>query len=102
MRGLLRLTGAACILALGLPAAAQDRAWDQDGDGIIMEDEFSRDWRERDMFGSFDADRDGALSEEEFETGVFGRYDRDADGLLGDSELLDAENDFGGGGVWSD
>ena len=94
--------GSACILALGMPAGAQDRAWDQDGDGIVVEDEFSRDWRERDMFGSFDADRDGMLSEQEFETGVFGRHDRDADGLLGDTELLNAENDFGGGGVWSD
>ena len=54
------------------------------------------------MFGSFDADRDGMLSEQEFETGVFGRHDRDADGVLGDTELLDAENDFGGGGVRSD
>lgn len=75
-------------------------AWDIDGDGVILSNEFADGWGEVGMLGEFDLDDDGALSEEEFTTGVYGEYDEDGTGIIEEPELTDIGDDMGDEGFW--
>ncbi|MFZ3585190.1 hypothetical protein ACOI1H_24095 [Loktanella sp. DJP18] len=76
------------------------QAWDVDGDGVILSNEFADGWGETGMFGEFDVDTDGALSEDEFSNGVFGQYDEDGTGIIEEPELTDIGDDMGDEGFW--
>lgn len=75
-------------------------AWDIDGDGILLSNEFADGFGEIGTLGEWDIDGDGALSEDEFSTGVFGEYDADGTGLIEEPELTDIGDDMGDEGFW--
>ena len=76
------------------------QAWDIDGDGVILSNEFADGWGEVGMLGEWDVDGDGALSEDEFTTGVYGEYDDDDSGVIEEPELTDIGDDMGDEGFW--
>lgn len=75
-------------------------AWDIDGDGIVLRNEFTDGFTEWGTFGEFDADDDDFISTAEFADGVFARYDDDLDGIIEEPELTDIGDDMGDGGLW--
>lgn len=95
----------AIALALGLaaaPAMAQDdwSAWDANSDGLIDNEEFNTGFGENDVYGTWDSDGDGSLTEDEFNTGVFNSYDEDGDGSLNEEEFATFSDDAGDEGFW--
>lgn len=76
-------------------------AWDPDGDGTVLLNEFSDGFAQAGVVDEWDTDGDAALSSEEFATGVFDRYDGNRDGMIDDSELLNVDEDMGEDGFWS-
>ncbi len=111
MADFMRLFGAGALAALLLatPALAQDDAedgmdevgaWDGDGDGALSEEEFNTGFSEGGAYDEWDADEDGMLSEDEFNAGVFGGYDDDESGVIEEPELGDAGDDMGDGGLF--
>ncbi|WP_265499685.1 penta-EF hand family protein [Paracoccus beibuensis] len=76
------------------------QAWDVDGDGVILANEFADGWGETGRFGEFDSDADGSLTEDEFTTGIFGEYDADGTGVIEEPELTDVGDDMGDEGFW--
>lgn len=85
--------------------------WDADADHYITEDEFFTTWNKAGYYSAWDVNHDGAISEEEWETGM-GNYYRDYgyeaygafdDWDLNDDGLLD-EDEFGEGtfGLWDE
>lgn len=99
-----RLVGASALaLLLATPVLAQEEgaeAWDTDGDGALSEEEFNTGFGEAGVYGSWDADGDGALTEEEFNAGAFGGYDDDESGVIEEPELGDVGDDIGDGGLF--
>lgn len=98
-----KLTGAVALLAAlaGAPAFAQDaNDWDSDGDGALSEDEFNTGWGEYGAYDSWDSDGDGMLSEDEFNTGIYDSYDYDDSGVIEEPEYGDLDDDMGDGGFW--
>lgn len=81
-------------------AGYDTEAWDIDGDGVILSNEFRDGWGEVGMLGEWDTDGDGGLSEEEFTTGVYGEYDEDGSGVIEEPELTDIGDDMGDEGFW--
>lgn len=75
-------------------------AWDIDGDGVILSNEFSDGFREVGLLGEWDVDKDGALNEEELTTGVYDHYDEDDTGIIEEPELTDIGDDMGDEGFW--
>lgn len=75
-------------------------AWDIDGDGVILSEEFGEGFREWGTFAEFDADLDGFVSPEEFAASVFFRYDEDGTGYIEEPELRDIGDDLGDEGFW--
>jgi Ca2+-binding EF-hand superfamily protein len=61
---------------------------DEDGDGLLDEEEFASLGTDDD-FGVFDDDGDGVLSEDEFGAGIFESWDVDDDGFLEQAEWND-------------
>jgi len=95
--------GALAALLLATPALAQDDgvgAWDGDGDGALSEEEFNTGFSEGGAYDEWDADDDGMLSEDEFNSGVFGGYDDDESGVIEEPELGDVGDDMGDGGLF--
>lgn len=76
------------------------QAWDVDGDGVVLSNEFSDGFSEVGLLGEWDVDQDGALNEEEFTTGVYDRYDEDNTGIIEEPELTDIGDDMGDEGFW--
>ena len=60
--------------------------YDLDGDGRLDRNEFDAVGYGYD-YDTFDADRDGFVSGDEYGRGVFGTFDTDRDGLLSDDEF---------------
>lgn len=75
-------------------------AWDVDGDGIVLREEFEQGFADWGTFAAFDADADGALTTEEFTAEIFARYDDDLDGVIEEPELTDIGDDMGDEGFW--
>lgn len=75
-------------------------AWDIDGDGVLLRNEFEDGFREWGTFGEFDVDMDGGITEDEFVDGVFARYDEDGTGFIEEPELTDIGDDMGDEGFW--
>lgn len=75
-------------------------AWDIDGDGVILSEEFEEGLRGWGTFATFDADLDGFISPHEFAASVFFRYDADGTGLIEEPELEDIGDDMGDEGFW--
>lgn len=104
------LTAAAGLITLGGAAVA-----DSHGDMDQMYMEILSEWEgggvdtatwsesplAGDLFGSFDADEDGMLSEEEFAEGMFRGYDADMSGVIEASELDAIDADFSTDGRYS-
>ncbi|MFC0202578.1 EF-hand domain-containing protein [Paracoccus rhizosphaerae] len=80
--------------------SADYEAWDIDGDGVVLSNEFADGFSEVGLLGEWDVDRDGALNEEEFTTGVYDRYDEDDTGIIEEPELTDIGDDMGDEGFW--
>lgn len=91
----------ASVLALGTVVAQEDGLfdWDDNGDGVDAE-EWNDGFGAEGVFDDWDADADGTLTEDEFNTGVFSSYDEDDDDYLDDNELSAFEDDTGEDGVW--
>lgn len=104
LHDLTKLLGAAALAAaLGAtPALARESIseWDEDGDGVLTEEEFEQGWGETEVFGDWDTDGDGILTEGEYRAGVFNTYDADGDGELDEEELGHLEDDLGEDGFW--
>lgn len=99
----IRLAGASALAALLLatPALADwHTEWDGDGDGALSEEEFNTGFDEGGAYDEWDADDDGMLTEDEFNSGVFGGYDDDESGVIEEPELGDAGDDMGDGGLF--
>ena len=75
-------------------------AWDVDGDGVLLRDEFDDGFAEWGVLGEIDADGDGVVSDGELADGIFARYDDDLDGIIEEPELTDIGDDMGDGGFW--
>lgn len=75
-------------------------AWDVDGDGVMLRNEFQDGFREWGTFGEFDVDRDGGITEDELTEGIFTRYDDDGTGFIEEPELTDIGDDMGDEGFW--
>ncbi|MDQ1900236.1 hypothetical protein RAH32_07250 [Paracoccus sp. WLY502] len=75
-------------------------AWDIDGDGIILSNEFQTGFQTWGTFGEFDTTADGGVTKEELSEGIFARYDDDDDGLIEEPELADIGDDMGDEGLW--
>ncbi len=76
------------------------QAWDIDGDGVILSNEFADGLVEMGMLGEWDMDSDGYVSEDEFIAGVFNKYDEDGTGFIEEPELTDIGDDMGDEGFW--
>jgi len=105
MADYIKLAGASALAALLLatPALAQEDevgAWDGDGDGALSEEEFNTGFGEGGAYDEWDADDDGMLTEDEFNGGVFGGYDDDESGVIEEPELGDVGDDMGDGGLF--
>lgn len=46
------------------------KKWDADGDGTINSEEFNSSWDDNDFYGTWDEDGDGSLNENEWQQGV--------------------------------
>lgn len=93
--------GALAALLLVTPALADfQEEWDSDGDGALSEEEFNTGFSEGGAYDAWDADDDGMLTEDEFNFGVFGGYDDDESGVIEEPELGDAGDDIGDGGLF--
>ena len=79
---------------------AEMEAWDVDGDGVMLRNEFQDGFREWGTFGEFDVDRDGGITEDELTDGIFTRYDDDGTGFIEEPELTDIGDDMGDEGFW--
>lgn len=75
-------------------------AWDVDGDGVLLRNEFEDGFREWGTFGEFDVDADGSLTEDEITDGIFAGYDEDGTGFIEEPELTDIGDDMGDEGFW--
>lgn len=105
MTNLKKLGGVSVIIAalLAGPAVAQDMGyddWDADGDGALSEDEFMTGFGEVGAYDSWDEDGDGSLTEDEFNAGIFDSYDDDDSGVIEEPEFGDANDDMGDEGFW--
>lgn len=74
--------------------------WDGDADGALNEEEFNTGFGEGGVYDSWDGDADGMLSEDEFNAGVYGGYDDDESGVIEEPELGDVGDDIGDGGLF--
>lgn len=97
-----KLAGAGALaLLLATPALADwHEEWDADGDGALSEEEFNTGFDSVGTYDEWDADDDGMLSEEEYNAGVFGGYDDDESGVIEEPELGDVGDDVGDGGLF--
>ena len=75
-------------------------AWDIDGDGVILSEEFAEGFREWGTFREFDEDVDGFVSPRELAAAIFLRYDEDGTGFIEEAELQDIGDDMGDEGFW--
>lgn len=75
-------------------------AWDVDGDGVILSNEFRDGFHTWGTFAEFDTTADGGISEDELTQGIFNRYDDDGTGFIEDPELTDIGDDMGDEGFW--
>ena len=76
------------------------QAWDVDGDGVILGNEFQTGFQTWGLFAEFDRTGDGSITEDELTQEIFDRYDDDGDGLIEDPELADIGDDMGDEGLW--
>lgn len=66
----LTATSAIALSLLAAPAMAQGAMdWDSDADGALSQDEFNTGFGEAGAYGAWDGDADGMLSEDEFNAG---------------------------------
>lgn len=75
-------------------------AWDIDGDGVILREEFDQGFADWGTFATFDTDADGFVTEDEFVAEIFVSYDDDFDGIIEEPELTDIGDDMGDEGFW--
>jgi Ca2+-binding EF-hand superfamily protein len=93
------LAAALAAFALsGGAALAQDQGMsmselDRDDDGEVSEEEFITAFEGEGLFGDWDEDGDGNLTQEEFRSGAFSAYDEDGDGALDEEEFSEFEDD---------
>lgn len=80
------MTGAALALLLSAPAMADMMDWDTNADTQIDEAEFGAGLQGDGVYGRWDADADGMLSEDEFNDGVWSMFDDDDDGIMNEPE----------------
>ena len=89
------LAGIAALAAFGSVAYAQDRTGDANEDGILDAEEFQTRWSEEgERWGNLDEDKSGELSQEEFGTAAFDAYDEDDDGAWSGEERQEFEDDW--------
>ncbi|MDT0631374.1 hypothetical protein RQM47_04870 [Rubrivirga sp. S365] len=73
---------------VGFGATPYYNDYDLDGDGRLDENEFGAGTADYGYdYGTFDADRDGFVTDDEYRTGVFGTFDTDRDGRLSSDEF---------------
>lgn len=82
----LTTTCAIALFAAAMPVAAQTADWDADVDGALTQNEFVAGFTEREVFGAWDLDDDGLLNEDELYAGTFTAYDLDGTDALEASE----------------
>ena len=79
----LRIALTASLLSVSGIAAAEFSDWDADGNGALSQEEWNTGWENEGAFDTWDSDDDGLLSQNEFETGI------------GDGEAFADNDDFG-------
>ena len=70
--------------------------WDADGDNMLGENEFFEGTNETNLYEGWDEDGDGAYNEEEVGNGLFTTWDADEDGYLSDEEYNEIGYNFWG------
>lgn len=80
------LTSAALLTAVPAFAQTSFSEWDEDGDGILTQEEWDAGVADSGVFDSWDGDDDGVVSAAEYEDGLFDWFDDDDDGALTVSE----------------
>jgi len=92
----------ACALSLlGGPLLAQDMGeWDANADGLVDQEEFNTAWGDTGTYGAWDRDGDGSLTKEEFNAGLYDGYDADDSGAIEEPEFGDVGDDIGDGGLF--
>jgi hypothetical protein len=99
------------------PAMAQDQefaGWDQDGNGILSEQEFTSGFNGGETYSEWDANNDSSLTEDEWTSGFgegdadvsgFGQWDANGDGSLSQEEFTSgafAHYDTDSSGDWNE
>jgi hypothetical protein len=80
----------ASLLALA-PAQAQDWHGQLESEGGITEQEWSESMAGASVFGAWDEDGDGYLSQDEFRTGAYDVFDENDDGMIDEDEFARME-----------
>jgi hypothetical protein len=97
----LTVTSIAAALLSAAPVLAQDMGeWDADGDGVVNQEEFNTAWSDVGTYSEWDADGAGSLTEDEFNAGIDGGYDADNSGGIEAPEFGDVGDDIGDGGLF--
>lgn len=92
----LTAAGTAALLAFATPVLAEeDGDWDSDKDGRYSEAEFGDGMKKSGRFAEWDANGDGNLDEDEFNSGNFARYDGDQSGDIDETEREDVDREYG-------
>ncbi len=82
--------GLTALFVSGTVYAAQNDnsydMWDADGDGQLTEQEFNTGFENNGLYDDWDANGDGSLSEDEFGSGLYDSWDANDDGWLSDDE----------------
>ncbi len=77
----------ALLFAGSAMAADMSTSWDTNKDGIVSADEYKAAMQNDAMFDAWDSDHDGMLSSDEFAAGNWKTYDSDKDNQWNADEL---------------
>ena len=75
--------------------------WDKDNSGVVTMGEWDTGFDRHSVFGSWDSDKDGLLSNKEYGEGLYNSYDLDASGDWNEDEYKAFRDDAGDDG-WLD
>lgn len=94
----------ASVMGISAPAFAEVGdydVWDKDNSGAVTFGEWDTGFDDENLLTSWDSDKDGLLSDEEYGEGLYESYDADDSGDWNEEEYNTFRDDAGDGG-WLD